>query len=222
MGPTMTSIETALYELTAAIQNGDHVSSQALTNQLLEAGVPALRVLNEGLMPGMEVVGMRFTRGELFLPEVLVSARAMKVSMAILEPLLSRSEYKSKGKVLLGTVKGDVHDIGKNLVGIMLRGAGYEVIDIGIGCDAERFVEQYHLHHPDIVGLSALLTTTMFYMKTVVEAFVTQGLCVPIIVGGAPVTPRFAAEIGAAGYAPNAADAVALVDSILTGRGERT
>jgi 5-methyltetrahydrofolate--homocysteine methyltransferase len=222
MGSTMTSIETALSELNAAIQKGDHVSSQVLTNQLLEAGVPALRVLHEGLMPGMEAVGMRFKRGELFLPEVLVSARAMKVSMAILEPLLSRSEYKSKGKVLLGTVKGDVHDIGKNLVGIMLRGAGYEVMDIGVGCDAERFVEQYHLHHPDIVGLSALLTTTMVYMKTVVEAFATQGLCVPIIVGGAPVTPRFAEEIGAAGYAPNAADAVALVENLLAGQGERT
>jgi 5-methyltetrahydrofolate--homocysteine methyltransferase len=169
----------------------------------------------------MEVVGMRFKRGELFLPEVLVSARAMKVSMAMLEPLLARSEYKTKGTILLGTVKGDVHDIGKNLVGIMLRGAGYAVIDIGVGCDAERFVEQYRLHRPDIVGLSALLTTTMVYMKTVVEAFASQGLHVPIIVGGAPVTPRFAEDIGAAGYAPNAADAVTLVEKLVTRQGER-
>lgn len=213
---TMMGIETTLHDLSVAIQKGDHMASQVLTNQLLEAAVPALQILNEGLMPGMEVVGVRFKRGEIFLPEVLVSARAMKVCMAILEPLLARSEYRTKGKILLGTVKGDVHDIGKNLVGIMLRGAGYEVIDIGVGCAAERFVEQYCLHQPDVVGLSALLTTTMVYMRTVVEAFAAQGLHVPIIVGGAPVTQQFARDIGAAGYAPNATDAVALVKDLVT------
>lgn len=209
-------IETTLENLSMAIQKGDHIASEILTNQLLETGVPALRVLNEGLMPGMEVVGARFKRGEIFLPEVLVSARAMKVSMAILEPLLVGSEYRTKGKILLGTVKGDVHDIGKNLVGIMLRGAGYDVVDIGVSCSAEMFVERYREHCPDIVGLSALLTTTMAYMKSVVEAFAAQGIAVPIIIGGAPVNDRYAQEIGAAGYAPNASDAVTLVQRLLT------
>lgn len=211
-------IETTLHDLRIAIQKGDHVASEILTNQLLEAGMPAIRILNEGLVPGMEEVGVRFKAGVIFLPQVLVSARAMKKSMTVLEPLLARSEYRARGKIMLGTVKGDVHDIGKNLVGIMLRGAGYDVVDIGVGCSAELFVERYREHCPDIVGLSALLTTTMVYMKSVVEAFATQGIAVPIIIGGAPVNDRYAQEIGAAGYAPNASDAVTLVQKLLTQR----
>jgi 5-methyltetrahydrofolate--homocysteine methyltransferase len=209
-------IETTLQDLSVAIQKGDHFASPILTNQLLEAGVPATRILTEGLMPGMEDVGIRFKTGVIFLPQVLVSARAMKTSMSLLEPLLARSAYRAKGTILLGTVKGDVHDIGKNLVGVMLRGAGYDVVDIGVGCSAETFVKRYYEHRPDIVGLSALLTTTMVYMKLVLEAFAAQGIEVPIIVGGAPVNARYAQEIGAAGYAPNASDAVTLVQQLLT------
>ena len=201
--------------LIAAVLAGKHVVAEAETRQLLESGAEPKDILDRGLMTAMTTVGLRFKEGRIFVPQVLVSARAMKVAMNLLEPLLASSPHKARGKVMLGTVKGDIHDIGKNLVGIMLRGAGYEVIDIGTGCTAEDFVAQHELHKPDVVGISALLTTTMLYMKTVVEEFVANGITTPIIVGGAPITSRFADEIGAAAYARNATDAVELVQSLI-------
>ncbi len=189
--------------------------SEKVTRELLDLKVEPSKILNDGLIPGMEHVGVEFRAGRMFLPQVLVAARAMKTSMALLEPLLAAGSYKAKGKILIGTVKGDMHDIGKNLVSIMLRGAGYEVVDIGVGCSADRFREAFLQHRPDIIGLSALLTTTMVSMKGVIDLFAQNGLKVPIIIGGAPISAKFAQEIGAAGYARNATDAVDLVRSLM-------
>ncbi|MGB2869137.1 MAG: corrinoid protein [Bacteroidota bacterium] len=201
--------------LCAAIIEGKHIVAEEQTKRLLEVGAEPKDILDRGLMTAMNTVGVRFKEGRIFVPQVLVSARAMKTAMNLLEPLLASSLHKARGKVMLGTVKGDIHDIGKNLVGIMLRGAGYDVIDIGTGCNAEDFVSLHELHKPDVVGISALLTTTMMYMKTIVEEFVAKGISTPIIIGGAPVTSRFADEIGAAAYARNASDAVELVGSLI-------
>lgn len=208
-------MNTKLRKLCQALIDGKHLEAEAITRELVGCGVEPKIVLDEGLMAGMDVVGKNFKAGVIFLPQVLVSARAMKSSMTVLEPLLAQSAYRSKGRILLGTVKGDVHDIGKNLVAIMLRGAGYEVVDIGVGCSSDRFIHMYEKHSPDIVGMSALLTTTMLYMKVVVDSFVAKGIKVPLIVGGAPVTSRFANNIGAAGYARNASEAADLVKSIV-------
>ncbi len=209
-------INGKLQELSQALIEGKHLLAETLTRELLTENVDPKTVVDVGLMGGMEVVGKNFKAGAIFLPQVLVSARAMKTSMAILEPFLIQGPYRSKGKILLGTVKGDLHDIGKNLVGIMLRGAGYEVTDVGIGRSADDFMQGYDQHAPDIIGLSALLTTTMLYMKVVIDSFASRGIKVPVIVGGAPVTNHFAADIGAAGYARNAAESVDLVGSLMT------
>ncbi len=210
-------IKERLSELAQAIIDGKHIVAGELVRQLLAENVDPRTVLDQGMMAGMEVVGKRFKEGLMFLPQVLVSARAMKVAMGVLEPLLAQGPYQPKAKVLLGTVKGDVHDIGKNLVGIMLTGAGYKVVDIGVGRSADEFVQAYQEHKPDVVGLSALLTTTMLYMKVVIDQFKQQAIRVPVIVGGAPINPRFAEEIGASGTARNATQAVDLVRSLLEG-----
>ncbi|MCU0452951.1 MAG: corrinoid protein [Bacteroidetes bacterium] len=205
-------------DLQQALIRGDHVATAELTGKAVQAGAKPTQVLDLGLLPAMQAVGKRFREGEIYLPEVLVAARAMKSAMAVLDPLLAATSYVPKGSVLLGTVKGDVHDIGKNLVGVMLRGAGFKVIDIGTGCNAERFLQAVREHRPDVVGLSALLTTTMTYMKTVIDALRTAEERVPVIVGGAPVSASFASEIGAAGSARTAAEAVELVERLLAGR----
>lgn len=202
-------------ELQNALIRGDHVATAELTSQQVKAGVKPVEILDQGLLPAMQVVGKRFREGEIFLPEVLVVARAMKTAMAVLDPLLAASSYVPKGSVLLGTVKGDVHDIGKNLVGVMLRGAGFKVIDIGTGCSAEKFLQAVREHRPDVVGLSALLTTTMTYMKTVIDVLRAAEQRIPIIVGGAPISAAFAAEIGATGSARTAAEAVDLVERLV-------
>lgn len=208
-------LEKKLQELSEFLISGKHIETERLTNELVDEGVKPKIILDEGLMKGMAVVGQRFRDQQMFVPQVLVAARAMKFSMKILEPLMIGEKNQSKGKVLLGTVKGDVHDIGKNLVGIMLQGSGYEVIDIGTGITAEKYFEEYEKAKPDIVGLSALLTTTMMYMKNVIEYFNEQNANVPIIIGGAPLNQKFADEIGAAGFGRSAYEAVQLVDSIL-------
>jgi len=205
----------SLQQLSHCIIDGKHIESEQITRQLLDAGNTPMTILDEGLLPGMGVVGQRFRDGEMFLPQVLVSARAMKTAMKLLEPLLAARHVEPKGKILLGTVKGDVHDIGKNLVSVMLQGNGYSIIDIGTQNHVEKYLVAYEQHHPDVVGLSALLTTTMMYMRTVIETFQQKNIPVPIIVGGAPVTQRFADEIGAGGYAKNAVEAVELVNRIL-------
>ena len=211
-------VKQKLESLAEFVIGGKHLDAERVTKELIEDGVEPKTILDEALMKGMGVVGQRFRDQLMFVPQVLVAARAMKFSMKILEPLMIGSGVKSKGKVLIGTVKGDVHDIGKNLVSIMLQGAGYDVIDIGIGCTAEKYFEEYEKHKADIVGMSALLTTTMVYMKDVIEYFKEKNAGVPIIVGGAPLNQKFADEIGANGYGRSAYEAVQLVDSIIVSK----
>ena len=177
---------------------------------LLGEGVGAAAILDGALLPAMAAVGEKMRTGEMYLPEVLQSASAMQAAMEVLKPLLARADLQPTGRVLLGTVKGDIHDIGKNLVGIMLRGAGFDVMDAGVQVSAARFVEEVRRHGPDLVGLSAMLTTTMANMKPVIDALAAAGLRdrVRVMVGGAPVTERFAAGIGADGYARDAVRAV--------------
>jgi len=180
------------------------------TQQLLGEGVAANQILQDGLLPGMNVVGQRFKACEMFIPEVLRSAKAMAGAMDLLRPLLSESDSASAGKFVIGTVKGDLHDIGKNLVGMMFEGAGFQVIDLGIDLDAQVFVEAVKREKPDILGLSALLTTTMPRMGEAINALKEAGVRdqVKIMVGGAPVTEEFAKEVGADAYGANAAMAV--------------
>lgn len=179
------------------------------TNAALEEGLSADEILNKGLMPGMDHVGVEFKAGNMFVPEVLRSAKAMQESMEIIRPLLAESDSESAGKVLLGTVKGDLHDIGKNLVGMMCEGAGFEVIDLGKDIEPEAFVEAVKEHKPSILGMSALLTTTMRAMERTIKALEEAGVrdTVKVMIGGAPVTQDFADQIGADGYAANAASA---------------
>jgi 5-methyltetrahydrofolate--homocysteine methyltransferase len=187
-----------------------------LTEAALKEGVPPSEILNKGLIAGMDVVGDRFRKNEIFVPEVLIAARAMKAGMEVLRPALVASGVRARGKIVMGTVKGDLHDIGKNLVSMMLEGAGFEVIDLGISVPAERFVEAAEENMADMVGMSALLTTTMLHMREVVEKLRDRtGGRVKAIVGGAPVSQSYADEIGADGYAPDATSAVELVKSIL-------
>lgn len=183
----------------------------ALTNEALKAGVSALEILNQGLVPGMSVVGTKFRNGEIFLPEVLLSAKTMKTALEILTPILSQQDTPSIGRVAIGTVKGDIHDIGKNIVVSMLEGNGFEVMDLGIDVDTERFVEVVRNNDLQILGLSALLTSTMPMIEETIKALEKAGLGqkVKVIVGGAPVTQAYADQIGADGYG---ADAVAAVE----------
>ena len=177
------------------------------TNILLERGWSADRVLNEALVEGMRIVGIDFRDGILFVPEVLLAANAMKAGMAVLRPLLAETGAEPIGKVVLGTVKGDIHDIGKNLVAMMLEGAGFEVIDLGINTDVDAFLQALDEHKPDILGMSALLTTTMPYMKVVIDTMVEKGLRDDyiVLVGGAPLNEEFGQAVGADGYCRDAA-----------------
>ena len=181
-----------------------------LVGQAIEAEVPTVEILDHGLIAGMNVVGGRFRNHEMFLPEVLLSARAMTAGVALLKPLLIAEEVPSRGKVVLGSVEGDLHDIGKNLVGIMLEGAGFEVVDLGTDVPAERFIDAAIAENASVIGLSSLLTTTMARMKGVVDLVEEKGLSgqLKVIVGGAPLSEEFARSIGAQGYAYDAANAV--------------
>ena len=180
------------------------------TEILLERGWAAEKVLNDALVGGMQIVGIDFRDGILFVPEVLLAANAMKGGMAVLRPLLAETGAKPVGKMVIGTVKGDIHDIGKNLVGMMMEGAGFEVIDIGINNDVESYLEALDKHRPDILGMSALLTTTMPYMKVVIDELVTRSLRSDyiVLVGGAPLNEEFGAAVGADAYCRDAAAAV--------------
>ncbi|MEP0845090.1 MAG: corrinoid protein [Phycisphaerae bacterium] len=201
--------------MAVALIKGQREVVKSKVQEALEEGVKPETILNEGLIPGMSVVGERFRRSLIYVPEVLISARAMKAGMAILEPLLTASGVQPIGKIVMGTVKGDMHDIGKNLVGMMLQGGGFEVIDLGTDVSAERFIAALREHDAPLLGMSALLTTTMPYMAKVIEALKEQGLRVRTLVGGAPVSQRFADDIGADGYAPDAATAVDLAQRLL-------
>jgi len=208
-----------LAALAQSVIDGMADTSARLTGEALAASVPPGRILDDGLLAGMRVVGERFRNAEMFLPDVLASARAMKEAMTLLEPVLIASGIEPAGTVVLGTVKGDIHDIGKNLVGVMLRGAGFRVIDLGTNVTAEQFASAVAQHHPDIVGMSALLTTTMSQMKANVEKLRGAGALdsTRIFVGGAAVTRQYAESIGAA-YAKDAGDAVALAIEMLHSR----
>lgn len=197
------TIATRLYE-------GEHEEVAALVSTALEQGLRPAEILHGGLIPGMDQVGRDFKAGELFVPEVLIAARAMHAGMAILRPLLAASETPSAGKLVIGTVKGDQHDIGKNLVRMMLEGAGFDTIDLGTDVSPEGFVRAVREHQPALLGMSALLTTTMVQMKTTIEALVEAGVrdSVKILVGGAPLTAAYAQQIGADAFAPDAATAV--------------
>jgi 5-methyltetrahydrofolate--homocysteine methyltransferase len=199
-----------LKELRENVIKGDMNGTQDLVNQAIGEGIEARAILQESLIPAMDEVGVRFEKGDFFVPEMLIAARAMKAGIEILKPLLIESGVESTGKVILGTVKGDLHDIGKNLVGLMLEGAGFEVIDLGTDVDGEKFVKAVRSEKPQILGMSALLTTTMSSAAEVIQTLEKEGLRdeVKVMFGGAPVTEGYVEQIGADGYAPDAAVAV--------------
>jgi 5-methyltetrahydrofolate--homocysteine methyltransferase len=201
-----------LEQISTVVIEGDLDEIVDLTEDALDDGLTAQEILDSGLMAGMDHVGVEFKAGNMFVPEVLRSARTMQMAMDIIKPLLAESGIEMVGKVLLGTVKGDLHDIGKNLVGMMCEGAGFEVKDIGKDVAPEAFIEAIKDFEPDIVGMSALLTTTMRVMEHTIKALEEAGLRdrVKVMIGGAPVTQTFADQIGADGYASNAASAADL------------
>ncbi len=202
-----------LREISESLQGGDHATVAQLTSRAVTDGIPAVEILDQGLIAGMNVVGRRFSTHEIFLPQVLLAARAMNAGIAVLKPLLAEGQVRSLGKVVIGTMKGDLHDIGKNLVGIMLKGAGFEVIDLGSDVPAETFVDTAVAEGAAVVGLSALLTTTMSGMRDVVEMVRSRGLAgdIKVVIGGAPVSREFASDIGADAYSYDAANAVEVV-----------
>ncbi|MFQ5575914.1 MAG: corrinoid protein [Anaerolineae bacterium] len=206
-----------LSEISTAIIEGKLNDIVDLTQDALDENLDAKTILDNGLMPGMDHVGVEFRAGNMFVPEVLRSARAMQASMDLLKPLLMEAGAKMVGTVLLGTVKGDMHDIGKNLVGMMCEGAGFEVQDLGKNIEPAAFVEAVKTFTPDIVGMSALLTTTMRTMEHTIKALQEAGLRdqIKVMIGGAPVTQTFADQIGADGYASNAAAAVDLAKKLV-------
>ncbi|HHW07736.1 MAG TPA: cobalamin-binding protein [Clostridia bacterium] len=207
-----------LEALSQAVIEGQEQQVKELTQKALAEGLKPLEIINEGLIKGMNVVGQRFKVGDMFVPEVLMSARAMTAGMDMVKPLLVDGEMTNKGTVVIGTVKGDLHDIGKNLVGMMLESAGYKVVDLGTDTAPEAFVQAVQENNAQVLGLSALLTTTMLAMKQTIEALQVAALRdkVKVMVGGAPITQEFADEIGADGYAPDAASAVELVNQLLS------
>lgn len=204
-------------ELSQNVISANQAKVKELTNMALSEGVSPVDIINKGLIPGMTVVGVRFKAGDMFVPEVLMSARAMNAGMEIVKPLIVDSEMPTQGKVLIGTVKGDLHDIGKNLVAMMLESAGYTVINLGVDVPADKFVQAVKENKPDIVGMSALLTTTMLCMKDVIELLKEEGLRdqVKVIIGGAPISQDFSDEIGADGYAPDAGSTTELCGKLI-------
>jgi len=204
-----------LKTLADAIIKGDQNAAVEITKAALDEGTAAKSVLEEGLIAGMGVVGGRFKKNEIYIPEVLIAARAMKMAMEILEPELVKAGVKPVGKFLIGTVQGDLHDIGKNLVAMMLKGAGFEVIDLGVDVGPEKFVEQAGNAGIQLIGMSALLTTTMPGIEKTVKALKEAGVSARVMIGGAPVTQGYADKIGADGYAPDAASAVDMAKNLI-------
>ena len=206
-----------LEKLYTAVLEGDAKSSAAITKQALDEGVAPMTLVTDTMVPAMDEAGRRFEAEEYFVPELLLAARAMKAAMALIRPLLVASGAKSAGRVAVGTVKGDLHDIGKNLVAAMLEGGGFDVLDLGADVSPEKFIAAVKEQGAQVVCLSALLTVTMPAMKTTIEALKTAGVrgSVKVLVGGAPVTAQYANEIGADGYGENANSAVALARKLL-------
>ncbi len=201
-------------EISEKLQQGKANDVKVLVEAEIKAGTPVRDILNKGLIAGMAVIGGKFKKNEVYVPEVLIAARAMHAGLSVLEPHLAAAGVKPIAKVAIGTVKGDLHDIGKNLVAMMLRGAGFEVVDLKIDCPADKFVDAAK-GGVKLLCLSALLTTTMPQMKTVIEALKGANVKVPVLIGGAPVTQAYADEIGAQGYAPDAASAVDVAKKLL-------
>jgi 5-methyltetrahydrofolate--homocysteine methyltransferase len=206
-----------LTKLFDAIVNGDATSARAITEQALETGVDPMILVNQYMAPAMDEVGRRFERCDYFVPELLLSARAMKSTLEHIRPLMVASGIEPIGCVIVGTVKGDLHDIGKNLVAAMLEGGGFNVVDLGVNVAPDKFVEAARHHNARIIAMSALLTTTMLSMKSTIEAIRQAGLRehTTILIGGAPITEKFAREIGADAYGATAVDAVALARKAL-------
>jgi 5-methyltetrahydrofolate--homocysteine methyltransferase len=206
------------HPLTQAIIAGRRKEVPDLVNQCLAAGEKAVEIVENRLVPGMMAVGEKFKRNEIFVPEMLIASRAMKEALKILEPLLAAAGVKPEHSAVIGTVEGDLHDIGKNLVAMMWKGANIEIIDLGANVPPARFVEAVKQHKPKLLGLSALLTTTMPAMRETVKAVRDARLPVKIVIGGAPITVEFAREIGADGYAPDAGSAVDTAMAMLQGK----
>jgi 5-methyltetrahydrofolate--homocysteine methyltransferase len=208
---------TAFNDLSNSVISGKMDEVRRITQALIDEGKNPLEIINQGLINGMNVVGVRFKNGDMFVPEVLMAAKAMSVGLEVVKPLIADKDMPSLGKIVLGTVKGDLHDIGKNLVGMMLESGGFTVVNLGIDVAPEHFVKAIIEHNPDIVAMSALLTTTMLHMKDTIELIKEEGLKnkVKVIIGGAPISQDFADEIGADGFAPDAASAVDLCKKLL-------
>ncbi len=204
---------STLDQLKDFITAGNATKVTELTNQALAEGSTAAEVLDNAMILGMKTIGDRFKEGKAFIPEMLIAARAMTAGLAILEPLLADSGVKAKGTILLGTVQGDLHDIGKNLAGIMFKGAGYSVVDMGVIVTSAAFIEKAKETNPDFIGLSALLTTTMVNMEGIIKDLRAAGIKAKVIIGGAPVTAEYAKTIGADLYAASAADGVSAITS---------
>jgi len=204
----------SLQDLSKAIETGKRNDAKAITQALLDAGTAPIDIVEGGLVPGMAVIGEKFKNNEVFVPEMLIAARAMKEAMGMLEPLLAAQGIAPAHRVVIGTVQGDLHDIGKNLVAMMLKGANFGIIDLGTNVSPEAFVAAAKEHNASLIALSALLTTTMPAMKDTVEAAKAAGISTKVMIGGAPVTQEYADEIGAAGYSADAASAVDLAHKL--------
>jgi 5-methyltetrahydrofolate--homocysteine methyltransferase len=197
-----------LKALSDAIIKGDANTAIQITKDAIAEGTPAEKILNEGMIAGMNIIGVRFKNNEVYIPEVLIAARAMKMAMVILEPELVKAGVQPVGKCVIGTVKGDLHDIGKNLVAMMMKGAGFDVIDLGVDVPESKFIEKIKVSGAHLIGMSTLLTTTMPSMEKTIKAIREAGLKAKVMIGGAPVTQSYADKIGADGYAADAATAV--------------
>ena len=210
----------AMQEISAALIEGEDDEVDEMTRQALDGGITAIEIMDDGLIAGMGIVGIKFRENIIFVPEVLACARAMKAGMAHIEPILSESGVPSQGTVVMGTVKGDLHDIGKNLCNMLLRGAGFEVIDLGVDTSADEFIDAVEENEAPLMGMSALLTTTMPNMGKTIEAFIDADLRddVQIMVGGAPVTQEFADDMGADGYGKDAVACVELAKRLMIER----
>jgi 5-methyltetrahydrofolate--homocysteine methyltransferase len=201
--------------LSEAVISGNQAKALEITKAAISEGVSPETILKDGLIAGMNIIGVRFKNNEVYIPEVLIAARAMKTAMEVLEPKLVEAGVEPVGKAMIGTVQGDLHDIGKNLVIMMLKGAGFDVVDLGVDVSAAKFVEKAKETKVKIIGLSALITTTMPSMEKVVKALKEAGVAVKVMIGGAPITQAYADRIGADGYAPDAASAVDLAKSLI-------
>ena len=210
-------MNTMIKDIYEAIMNGQQKEASTAIQAAIAAGLDPVKILNQGMIDAMTEVGRLYECGEYYIPEMLIAARAMQTGLDILRPHLAQAEHKPTGKVVIGTVKGDLHDIGKNLVGMMLEGAGFDVIDLGNNVSPDKFMVSIINYQPDILAMSALLTTTMLDMKTTIDVIKANGLRnrVKIIIGGAPITEDYAVQIGADGYSPDASRATSLARSLM-------